>query len=637
MTLKKPMKRNTLSLLLLLCTYFSINSQNLNILTIPPELKEDANAVVRLDNTFIDVKSQDEMIINVEVAVTVLNKLGDDLADINIYYDKTRTIKQVSAKVYNALGVEIKKIKRKDFKDYTASGSNLFTDSRVIYYDYTPISYPYTMHYQYQVKSSNTAFIPRWVYLGSYFKSIENSTYMIKYPEGMTLRKSENNFEGYTVEKEETANGISYKTKNIHAMRGEPYAPFMLDYVPHVKFGVNKFNLEGVDGSAENWEEFGKWYYENLITPTLDLPESAKMKIKSLTKHTQDPIEKAKIVYKYVQDKVRYISIQVGIGGFKPMQASAVESLSYGDCKALTNYTSALLKEVGIDSYHTFLYAKTRRDVDATVAAPEGNHMILYVPFENEDVWLECTSQEAPFGELGDFTDNRDVVVITPEGGKVMRTRIYKEEENFQKIKGDYKLDNDGNFIASVYMESGGVQFDNHLAYEESSEREKEELYKEFWDNINNMTIESAKIENNKSGYKFEETVKFSATNYGVKTGERMIFPINAFNVIGSAPKRVRNRKLPVEEENGFYDVDEVTVELPVDYKVEAISDNVNIETKYGTYKLSITQVDERNITYKRELLFKSGYYPKEEYKAFRDFWKKVVRGDKSKIVLIKK
>ena len=55
-----------------------------------------------------------------------------------------------------------------------------------------------------------------------------------------------------------------------------------------------------------------------------------------------DPIEKAKIVYKYMQEKTRYISVQVGIGGFKPMLAKDVDRLGYGDCKALSNYTKAL-------------------------------------------------------------------------------------------------------------------------------------------------------------------------------------------------------------------------------------------------------------------------------------------------------
>ena len=75
-----------------------------------------------------------------------------------------------------------------------------------------------------------------------------------------------------------------------------------------------------------NWLEFGKWYYDTLIKDGLELPESTKQKMIELTSVTQDSVEKARIVYSYVQEKVRYISVQVGIGGFKPMLANEVDN-----------------------------------------------------------------------------------------------------------------------------------------------------------------------------------------------------------------------------------------------------------------------------------------------------------------------
>ncbi len=634
------MLKNILSTFFIFFIFFTTYSQNnsdYNFLTIPTDLRENANVVERLDKMTVDIISQQEMIINIDGVFTILNKLADDYADITIYYDKTSRVQKVTATYFDAFGNEIKKIRKKDFKDYSASGSDLFSDSRAIHYDYIPTTYPYTVHYQYQYKTSNTAFIPSWIYASSYYKSIEKSIFTINYPEGFVLRKSEKNFDGYDIEVVEEKGRLSYITKNIKAMKKELLAPPIFDFLPTVKFGLNKYNLEGVDGVANNWKEFGEWYYRNLIASTLDLPESAKLKIKSLTSITDDPVEKAKIVYEYVQSKVRYISIQVGVGGFKPMQASAVENLSYGDCKALTNYTSALLKEVGIESYHAFLYSGVKRDVDANVAAPEGNHMILYLPIEGKDYWLECTSQSSSFGDIGDFTDDRDVVIITPEGGELKHTRVYDEKENMQKIFGSYSLDNDGNMKAQVNVEMKGTQFDNHIHYEQASPKEKEELFKNFWDNINNMNIKSAEIINNKKEGKFEEKVSFSATNYAVKTGERLIFPINAFNVSEKAPKRMRDRKLPVNISFGYYDVDEVVVNLPEQYSIEAISNNVNLETEFGTYKLTIDKVSDTQLKYKREILIKNGQYPKEAYKEYRNFRKKITRADNSKIVLIKK
>lgn len=102
-------------------------------------------------------------------------------------------------------------------------------------------------------------------------------------------------------------------------------------------------------------------------------------------------------------------------------------------------------------------------------------------------------------------------------------------------------------------------------------------------------------------------------------------------------PRELEIEKLPVSVNRGFYDTDEVTITLPSGYAIEAIAENVLIDTDYGKYEMTVEQVDDTTLKYSRKLLFKTGEYPKEAYADFRNFWRKVVRSDKSKIVLIKK
>ena len=190
----------------------------------------------------------------------------------------------------------------------------------------------------------------------------------------------------------------------------------------------------------------------------------------------------AKIIYKFVQEKTRYISVQVDIGGWQPITANKVDEVSYGDCKGLTNYTKALLDVVGVKSHHVILYASNNRNVDKNFTVLQGNHMILNIPNEGDDIWLECTSQTIPFGFLGDFTDDRDVLVITPEGGIIKRTPAYINDNNLQILKADINLLPNGNIIATLEKKSYGSQYNDRYHIESYTKKEidKEKINSAF-------------------------------------------------------------------------------------------------------------------------------------------------------------
>ncbi|MDV7187771.1 DUF3857 domain-containing transglutaminase family protein [Lutibacter sp. TH_r2] len=623
---------------ILLCTsVFYSQEFDFNVQNIPESLTKNANSVLRVDNTEVEIKSQRLMVCSYNIAVTVLNKQDETYGDITIYYDKRRKIKNVSGFVYDSNGKLLKKIKNKDFKDFSAADGSLFSDSRLIHYDYTPISYPFTVHYTYEIETSNTAFIPQWLYVSSFETSVEKSKFKITYPEDINLKMSKNNFDNFKVEIEEIENGLQIEANTIPAIKYESHSLSISDLVPRIKFAVDKFNLEGVDGEASNWKEYGEWFYNNLVKNTLDVPESTKQKIINITRGVEKPIDKAKIIYKYVQDKVRYISVQIGVGGFKPMLASDVDRLGYGDCKALTNYTAALLRVVDIQSHHVLVYADRKRNIDNAIASQEGNHMILYLPIDNKDIWLECTSQDNAFGEIGDFTNDRDVLVLTPEGGEIKHTRIYKPEESIQKTIGNYSVKLDGSIEASVNISSTGIQYNNHLGrFLGNNTKELEMEFKNYFSNINNINFSVNKVENDKANAIFKEELKFSALDYATFSGEQMFITVNAFNKSSYVPKRVKNRKLPFEIGVNFIDIDEVKIKLPETYKVEFIPENVQLTSKYGEYSMELIKINESEYLYKRKMKLVEGKYSKEEYDLYRAFRKKIKKFDNAKIILNK-
>ncbi len=605
-----------------------------------PDIKENANIVIRLQECDIHLASQRSMTITTRKVYTVLNESGLESMNAYEYYDSNNRIKKIQATVYDASGREVKVFRRKDFKDRSvADGVSVFNDNRLLYLDYTPTAYPFTLAFESEKETSNTAFIPHWMPLEEYYVSTEKSILTVHYPEELGFHYKESNFDSvYNIKKTESPGLLTYSVENLKARKGEQYSPAFTDLCPVVYFRTDKFNLEGVDGEAKTWAEFGKWYYEKILTGTDELPAETQNKIKALVGNEKRPLEIAKIVYKYVQDRTRYVSIQVGIGGFKPMLAKDVDKLGYGDCKALSNYTRSLLKTVGITAYDVIIYGgRDTKSIQSDFVAVQGNHMILTIPDGDQYIWLECTDQKGPFGYSGNFTDNRDALVIKPEGGQIVRTISYTDNKNTQASKGSYIILPDGAMSGSVSIVSEGTQYAGASRTESMSSTEKDDFYKSYFESINNLKLDRINLINNKNSISFTQEIQLSAGNYGTITGNRMMFVPNAFNCNSIAPKRYRIRENPFEIDRGYYDTDEVTIALPEGYEIEAVPNTLETKNKFGEYKAEFIKNSDHSITYKRNLLIRNGKYESKEYDEYRLFCEQVSRNDNAKVVLTKK
>lgn len=627
-------------LALQICTTLSFAQKNdYAVINIADSLKQNANSVVRLNQVDIDISSQRNMKINTKRVITIFNEKG--LSDINAieYYDKKTTVNNIFATVYNSFGLEIKKIKRKDFRDQcVVDGITIFSDSRLIYLNYTPTDYPFTIVYESEVETSNTAFLRPFMPITDYYSSFEKSIINIVYPEKLGFKFKEYNFLDFNIKKtNETLTQLSYTATNLIAQKPENLALDFFKSYPIVYFGLEYFNLEGVDGNAKNWSEFGKWYSEKILAGTTELSDETKSKIKNLVGNETDLVKKAKIVYKFVQEKSRYVSIQVGIGGFKPMLANDVDRLGYGDCKALTNYTKALLDVVNVPSYNTILYGGSNlRSINQDIISIQGNHMILCIPGKEKNIFLECTSQSEPFGFQGSFTDNRDVLIIKPDGGEIVRTTIYSDKTNAQISKGKFDISESGDFFGTISINSQGTQYANKSKYETVLPTEKEEHYKDYWHNIENLLINKLDFVNDKEKVIFTENATISAEKYGKISGNNLIFNVNAFNQYSSSLKKIRNRKTAFEISRGYYDYDEIEIDLPSAYKIESLPSNFESNSKFGEYKTEIIKKSETNLVYKRTFFVKKGIYKNTDYEEYRLYIDQISRNDNVKIVLLK-
>ncbi|HPW97375.1 MAG TPA: DUF3857 domain-containing protein [Flavobacterium sp.] len=618
---------------------FFAQKSEYTVTTISDSLKNNANAVIRLSDITITISSQNAMIITTKVVTTVLNEFGLRNLNLSENYDKNRKVSKIEAIAYDAFGKELKSFRKKDFKDVSvADGISIFNDNRVLYLDYTPTVYPFTMVYESQIETSNTAFIPSWSPVDDYYVSTENTKLTISFKPELKVNFKELNFsKKYLINKTSTNGQINFYSANVQASKKEELAPVFSKVFPLVIFGLDKFHLEGINGVANSWNEMGKWFYDNILNGTTELPEETKVKVKNLVANETDPLKKAEIIYKYVQDKTRYVSIQEGIGGWKPMNAKDVDKLGYGDCKALTNYTRALLNEVGVQSFYSRLYGQnTNKEIYSDLVSFQSNHVILAIPNKNDYLWLECTSQIQPFGFQGGFTGNRNAFLIKPDGGEIVRTKTFDENDNLKQIKGSYKISDDGKITATLKIESFGLQYDNQFQKERLSKEDQIKNYKEEYSNINNISFSKINFINDKNKIKFTEEFELEAKNYAQNVNGKLMFAINAFDQSSYVPKKHRTRELPFEIESGYTDEEEITVTLPYGYVVEAKPNGAELKTEFGSYKIDFIISNNKNIICKRKLIINKGFYESSKFENYRKFRETIAKTDNSKVVISK-
>lgn len=625
----------------LLFSTFLISSfsfaQNYAVDQIPADLIKDAYAVVRKNEEKIELLKVDELKYTEDVVVTVLSKAGDNYVGAQANYDPNTKIDLFEATLYDANGKEIKKFKTKDFGDQSyVTGGQMYTDDRVKYLNYTPTNYPYTIHYKIITTNKNTLWIPRWSPILAANLSIEKSSYQFVNKTSSTIRLKEDNFKGFDIAKTGDNNNLSYSLNNVLAFNEEDQMVGSQKIFPRAILASNQINIDGVKGNFDNWNDYGKWTFDNLIRSKLDFTPSQKSTFQNMVKDAKSDEEKVQILYKHLQNKVRYIGVQLGIGGLSPFPNSYVESKSYGDCKALSNYMIGMLDAVNIKSYHTILFAGNPIDIDEQMMYQQGNHMIVYVPLNGKDVWLEATSQTAPYNYLGDFAGNRKVLIVDEKGGKIIPSQQFRTEDNELFVNGNATLLADGTLNFNFSETSKGLIYENFSRFNQLSEKDLDVRLKNRFSYLQGISFKKKEFNNDWKNAVFTSNFEFSAPNYAKIQGNNIILNIIPVNKEETSVKKMKDRKFDFNIETGYVDEVFYTLTLPSGYKLPQKFDAITVKSAFGEYQLEINPKENNTFEIKRIYKQFSGTFSKEKYNEYVEFRRQIAGYDNTKLLLEK-
>ena len=630
--------KKLLSLFLLTAIAFCSHAQ-LNIyaaLTIPDSLRKDADVLIREENIKLSIKDKNTAKYEVHQVITILNEQAKRFLSFVQFSDKFHVLDDAEIKTFDLLGNKKNTYSKKEMTSLNY-GEGLVPEGKVTYFNVNAASYPITLEFNYSIKFKGIFSLPGYD-MQSPWQSVQYSVFEVEVPSDLGVRYKLLNT---TNQPEITHTGgkdvYKWELKNLKAYKLEKHSGSAFSYEPTVLIGPNKFQLDDYDGDMTSWKNFGAWI-DNLYAKTTGLPEDKKLFYRDMVKSVTTDKEKAAILYNYMQNNMRYVSIQLGIGGLRPFPASFVDDKKYGDCKALSNYLKSALDAVGVKSNLVIIQGSTTpRNVQEDFPANYFNHAILCIPQQNDTIWLECTSTTLPFAQLGPFTENRKAMMVTEAGGVLVNTPISNYKTNTESVNTVIEVNEDGGAkVKTNYALFGDSRDEMLMRYHDLKDDEKRRFFitNMEWKNPDNFEISNSK--NKTNPYLVSATMDYEKV-YSFNAGSKLFFETRLYPIfdeeIPENEKRIRDYYFTCP-----YEVMDTTVyKFPAGFTLETLPKNKLVQFSFAQYTCNYTwEAATHTLTSITLLQIKDRIIKVADYPKLLDFKKQVMADVNEKIVMKK-
>lgn len=405
--------------------------------------------------------------------------------------------------------------------------------------------------------------------------------------------------------------------------------------------------------STGTWQDVGIWY-NDLTRHRRDASPQIQQKVEALTAGISDPLGKIQAIADYMRG-IRYFAVEIGIGGFQPHAAAEVFSRGYGDCKDKATLLSAMLSQIGVESYYTLV------DTDRGVIRPDypsihGDHVIVAIRLPakaNADslyatlndpklgrlLLFDPTNEYVPLGYLPWYLQDSYGLVMGPDGGRIMKLPLLPPAANHVLREAKFSLDTSGNLTGQVEERRWGagasVEREELL---EKAPAKRAEVFEQFLGaSLGDFALQKAAI-GDLDQYDRSLLLKyqFVAHRYAKTAGDLLIVRPRVLGVesgVLDLLTRKVPRKYPLEFGDAVRQDDRFDITLPAGYKPEELPQSISADCPYASYKSAVT-LDGDTLHYQRTYEIKSVNIPTDDLSNVRQFFEKVAEDEGASAVL---
>jgi len=515
----------------------------------PPWLKQivsdsksmtfDKRATIAILHQFADVEFSEKpkCFTHVKIAYKILHPDGKDQVDLMEPGSSTQTIENVKGWIVESDGqvaslTNNEIVKVSPFEDYAYYG-----DSYLLAASPAKIKVGSIVAYEYDLEETG---------LGALFQSftfqvqepVVNAVLTVKFPRGWDVKYKGMNADKVKIEK--TAEKLIASVQHLDYVPEEPFMPPWYFITKQIYIAAQDGNDKN-DRSIRQWKDVVDWT-STVFAVAIKPDTSVTNMCHSLVAKCRSPLDKISAITEFVQQKIRYVAVEVGKGAYQPRPATETLLHMYGDCKDKTALMCAMLSAAGIKAVPAL--ASTTYPVQPELPAPfQFNHAIVAVStagiadhYKNANAlvgeWLFIDPTD-PTILIGDLPVSLQGTCALPLSvGQTELIKLpYDDAKDFLKcFNADATLNQDGSFAAAVTVEYRSNKA-KQVKYEQSQSTTEKQI--EQWRKFFELTVPGSKISEYKTSAR-NDTVRIcyrlEGKNYLVQAGEYLLFKPGFFN-----------------------------------------------------------------------------------------------------------
>jgi len=619
-----------------------------------PAHDEKTDVVLLYSERIVTVQSADKIKITVREAYKILRPSGREYGTLAVSYNSHSKITGMRGWCIPAQGkdYEVKDKEAMEISLPKIDGSELVSDVKdkllripaadpgnIVGYEYEEEEQPFVLQDVWHFQESNP---------------VREAHYTLQLPSGWEYKVTWMNYP--EAKPAQSGNQSQWVVSDVQGIKHENNMPpwqgvagqMIVSFFPPGGLAQNQ--------GFQNWKQMGIWY-QGLTSGRRDASPELKQKVASLTSSTSTPLAKMKTLGDFAQRDIRYVAIELGIGGWQPHAAAEVFNHHYGDCKDKATLMGAMLHEIGIDSYYVVINSERGSVTPDTPAHMGGfDHAIIAIklpegvtdsslvatmthPKLGKILFFDPTDELTPFGQLNGALQANYGLLVTPDGGELVE--LPKLPSAMNGIRRSAKLS-----LSATGTVSGEVQ-ETRVGDGARSQRWALRTVARDADRIKpietllshslaTFQITKASVGNLQlTDQPFVYNYSVVAQNYAKPAGNLLLVrPRFIGNKSSDLLETKEPRKYPVEFDGPSQDTDTFEITLPAGYEVDDLPPPVNADYSFASYH-SKTEVNGNTLKYTRTFEVKELSVPLGKVEELKKLYR-VIAGDERNTAVLR-